>query len=50
MEIEIFNLLIAVAGAIYFMLPAYVANHSVEEHQLTVERNARMGVGLLVMV
>ena len=27
MEIEIFNLLIAVAGAIYFMLPAYVANH-----------------------
>ena len=26
MEIEIFNLLIAVAGAIYFMLPAYVAN------------------------
>ena len=47
MEIEIFNLLIAVAGAIYFMLPAYVAN---QEHQLTVERNARMGVGLLVMV
>ena len=42
MEIEIFNLLIAVAGAIYFMLPAYVAN--------PVERNARMGVGLLVMV
>ena len=28
MEIEIFNLLIAVAGAIYFMLPAYVANLS----------------------
>lgn len=28
MEIEIFNLLIAVAGAIYFMLPSYVANLS----------------------
>ena len=48
MEIEIFNLLIAVAGAIYFMLPAYVAN--LEEHQLTVERNVMTDVGLSVMV
>ena len=41
MEIEIFNLLIAVAGAIYFMLPAYVAN---------LERNVMTDVGLSVMV
>ena len=28
MEIDIFNLLIAILGAVYFMLPAYVANLS----------------------
>ena len=28
MEIEIFKLLIAILGAVYFMLPAYVANLS----------------------